>query len=96
MRVTKEQTERLMLERNLVERAAAGLRCMKSRPDFFLVFDPDFPCDFGEVCGIKVVHGNNIYTASSADLLIVPVWLGPLVYNPDVKRFEEGWEGYES
>ena len=95
MKVDKEQTERLITERNLVEHVAAGLRCMKTRPDFFLVFDPDFPCDSGQVCGIKVLYGNNIYTASSADLPITPVWLGPIFYNPDVKRFEEGWEGYK-
>jgi hypothetical protein len=87
-------------EYEIKERVAAGLRRLKTPPDYLLLCDGDMkesqpiPC---KICSIPVVYSAFVYAPScyAITMLFCPVWTTPGYYTLERKAFEDGYEEWE-
>ena len=77
-----------------IEKVAAGLRNMKTKPDAFLVVEQEGWCwDKGKILGIPVYHTEFVYNnMTDSDIRFIPLWNSEGDYIIERKRFNDGYE----
>ena len=81
------------LEKQYIEKVAAGIRAMKHTPDAFLCCLDDPAWDKPSICEIPVFHSVFVQnTMTDEDVPFIPIWRKSGDYVIDRKRFNEHYE----
>lgn len=86
-----------MDKKQMIEKVAAGLRRMNTKPDYFLwllSLSGDYVWDEEQICGITVIYTSSSLTTSESDCPFHPCWKNEKDYILEVSRFKIGFEDY--